>query len=69
MNNGNLKGNTGKALPKARRRSFLIVSLLLIPLLSGCVAVAIGAVAGGAAGYYVYHEENNSSPQGTNTQH
>lgn len=44
-------------------RYISLMVLFLIPPLSGCVAVAAGAAAGGATGYYISKDDDRASPQ------
>jgi hypothetical protein len=48
--------------PAYRKNILAAVSLLVIlPMLSGCIALVAGAAAGGATGYYVEKQQNQSS--------
>jgi hypothetical protein len=47
------------------KKRFLIISLLSLSLLQGCVALAAGAVAGGAVGYCMYYCDHNDKPSST----
>jgi uncharacterized membrane protein YebE (DUF533 family) len=45
-----------------RNKRLVIVSLLVLPLLQGCIALAAGAVAGGAVGYCMYRCDQGKPP-------